>query len=60
MKPALVKAIPERPTGRKSGTPVKRGYGQSGRVAGLIGSQMVVQIGGGKNRALNSGCLNTG
>jgi hypothetical protein len=60
MKPALVKAIPERPTGRKCVAPIKRGYGQSGWVAGLIGSQMVVRIGGGKNRALNTSCIHLG
>jgi hypothetical protein len=39
----------------------KRGSGQSWfEAAGLIGSQMVFQFGGGKNRALNSGCVNMG
>jgi len=60
IKPALLKAIPERYEKKTRHSPIKRGSGQSGwvGVAGLIGSQVVFQIGGGKNRALNSGCLN--
>jgi len=42
-------------------SPTKRGSSQSWfEAANLIGSQVVLQIGGGKNRALNSGCLNMG
>ena len=43
-------------------SPIKRGSGQSDYVgvAGLIGPQAVLQIGGGKNRALKSGRLNIG
>jgi hypothetical protein len=59
MKPPLVKTIPERYE-KKSGVPIRRGSRQSDWLAGLIGSQVVFQIGGGKNRALNSGCLNLG
>jgi hypothetical protein len=39
----------------------KRGSSQSWfEAARLIGSQVVFQIGGGENRALNRGCLNLG
>jgi len=55
MKPALAKAIPEHPTGRKCApicaAPAKAA-GTKTRWA--VGSQVVVRIGGGKNRALAS------
>jgi len=62
MKPAFAKAIREHCTDENAPQPDKAGSGQSDYVgvAGLIGPQVVLQIGGGKNRALNSGCLNIG